>query len=110
MARTAILLTSILSLLAVFSLLKATERSSPTPSVSLINPFTADSDCSNKLAAECAVDIERTVKACAAAFESEGANVIADIKCTKDLLADKKNCWPCICYEAKQKGWKIIGC
>lgn len=53
--------------------------------------------CTEALVVECAVDIEMTVRACAAAFESQGANIIADIKCAKDLLADKKNCWPCIC-------------
>lgn len=67
-------------------------------------------DCTAQLAVECAFDIEKTVVACAAAFESGGANIIADLKCTKDLLADKKTCWPCICYEAKKKGWHIIGC
>ena len=67
-------------------------------------------DCTAQLAVECAFDIEKTVVACAAAFESGGANIIADLKCTKDLLADKKTCWPCICYEAQKKSWHIIGC
>jgi hypothetical protein len=26
------------------------------------------------------------------------------------LLADKKDCWPCICASAKKFGWKVIGC
>jgi hypothetical protein len=69
-----------------------------------------NTDCTTQLAAECALDIEKTVKACAAAFETQGGNIIADIKCAKDLLADKKTCWPCICFEAEKKGWKIIGC
>ena len=69
-----------------------------------------NTDCTTQLAAECALDIEKTVKACAAAFETQGGNIIADIKCAKDLLSDKKTCWPCICFEAEKKGWKIIGC
>lgn len=72
-------------------------------------PWIAE-ECTEKLELECVVDIERTVKACAAAFETEGADIIADIKCAKDLLADKKHCWPCICAEAKKKGWHVIGC
>ena len=72
-------------------------------------PWTAE-ECTESLEVECVVDIERTVKACAKAFETEGADIVADIKCAKDLLADKKHCWPCICAEAKQKGWHIIGC
>lgn len=67
-------------------------------------------ECPESLAVECAVDIERTVKACSAAFETGGSDIIADIKCTKDLLSDKKHCWPCICYEATKRGWKIVGC
>jgi len=67
-------------------------------------------ECTKTLEIECAIDIERTVVSCAKAFETEGADVIADIKCAKDLLADKKHCWPCICGEAKKKGWHIIGC
>jgi hypothetical protein len=25
-------------------------------------------------------------------------------------MADKKHCWPCICAEAKKRGWHVIGC
>ncbi len=67
-------------------------------------------ECTKTLEVECAVAIEQTVVNCAKAIETEGVDVIADIKCAKDLLADKKDCWPCICAEAKKKGWKIIGC
>lgn len=69
-----------------------------------------DKDCSIQLAAECAFDIDRTVRACSAAFDGEGTNIIADLKCAKDLMASKKHCWPCICYEAQKRGWKVIGC
>jgi hypothetical protein len=74
------------------------EKPLPTK-VDYVNDFKTP-DCTTQLAAECALDIEKTVVACSAAFESGGANIIADIKCAKDLLADKKTCWPCICYEA----------
>lgn len=73
-------------------------------------PSIFTTDCTESLVVECAADIEMTIRACAAAFESQGSNIIADIKCAKDLLADKKHCWPCICAEAKKKGWHIIGC
>ena len=69
-----------------------------------------NAECTEKMAAECAVEVEQTVRACAKAFETEGADIIADIKCAKDLLADKKLCWPCICYEAQKRGWHVIGC
>lgn len=67
-------------------------------------------NCTETLEIECAVEVERTVVTCAKAIETEGADVIADIKCAKDLLGDKKYCWPCICALAKKKNWKIIGC
>ena len=73
-------------------------------------PVIFNTDCTEALVVECAADIEMTVRACAAAFESQGANIIADIKCAKDLMADKKHCWPCICAEAKKRGWHVIGC
>ena len=91
-----------------FAKLDGIVKSTPHPTKSF-NPFEVQ-DCTTQLAIECAFDIEKTVVACAAAFESGGANIIADLKCTKDLLADKKTCWPCICFEAKKKGWNIIGC
>ncbi len=69
-----------------------------------------NAECTKTLEVECAIDIERTVVACAKAFETEGTDIIADIKCAKDLLSDKKQCWPCVCSEAKKKGWHIIGC
>lgn len=56
-----------------------------------------NAECTKTLEVECAVDIEKTVVACAKAFETGGTDVIADIKCAKDLLSDKKHCWPCIC-------------
>lgn len=54
-------------------------------------------ECSKTIEIECAIEVERTVVACAKAFETGGADIIADIKCAKDLLSDKKHCWPCIC-------------
>ena len=81
-----------------------------TETVQMEMPSIFTTDCTESLVVECAADIEMTVRACAAAFESQGSNIIADIKCAKDLLADKKHCWPCICAEAKKKGWHIIGC
>lgn len=72
--------------------------------------FNINAECNKELEIECAIDIERTVVACAKAFETSGADVIADIKCAKDLLSDKKHCWPCICAEAKKKGWHVVGC
>lgn len=92
---------------AEFALLEGVTRARANNNA--FNPFVVQ-DCTTQLAIECAFDIEKTVVACAAAFESEGGNIIADLKCAKDLLADKKTCWPCICYEAQKKGWKIIGC
>lgn len=81
----------------------------PTP-VPTIDYLNINAECTKELEIECAIDVERTVVACAKAFETGGADVIADIKCAKDLLADKKHCWPCICAEAKKKGWHVIGC
>ena len=60
-------------------------------------PYIFNTECTESLAVECVADIEMTVRACSAAFETQGADIIADIKCAKDLMADKKHCWPCIC-------------
>ena len=56
-----------------------------------------NAECTEKLEIECAYDIERTVVMCAKAFETGGVDVIADLKCARDLMSDKKHCWPCIC-------------
>lgn len=94
-------------LLAVYS---PTEKTSQPEAVKMEMPVIFNTDCTEALVVECAADIEMTVRACAAAFETQGANIIADIKCAKDLMADKKHCWPCICAEAKKRGWHVIGC
>lgn len=60
----------------------------------------ADNECTEALAAECSVYIERTARSCAKAFATEGAGIISDIKCVKDLEIDKKKCWSCLCAEA----------
>lgn len=73
-------------------------------------PTMAPEKCTKELRIACAVEVEKTVKACAKAFETEGADIVADIKCVKDLLADKKLCWPCICDAAKEEGWHVVGC
>lgn len=83
---------------------------SPAPAPVVFDYLNFNAECTKELEVECAIDVERTVVACAKAFETGGADVIADIKCAKDLLADKKHCWPCICAEAKKKSWHVIGC
>lgn len=67
-------------------------------------------ECTPQLELGCAVFIEQTVVMCSKAFETEGKDIVADIKCAKDLLADKKLCWPCICALANKKEWHVIGC
>ena len=101
---TAVALLAILAAVALYQI--QPEQPRPEP----FDYFSINAECTKQLEIECAVDIEKTVKACAAAFETGGSDVIADIKCARDLLSDKKHCWPCICAEAKQKHWHIIGC
>lgn len=59
--------------------------------------------CPEALAVECAADVQLTIKECSKAID-EKIDIEADLHCVKDLLADKKHCWPCVCYLAKQKG------
>ncbi len=101
-------LTILLASLALYNV-SNNDIAAPTPKAE-IDYLSYNAECNFELEVECAVDVERTVVACAKAFETTGADVIADIKCAKDLLADKKHCWPCICSEAKKKGWHVIGC
>lgn len=102
-------LTALLASLAIYNSQSETNNLAvESPSLDYFNIHAAE--CTKTLELECAVDIERTVVACAKAFETGGVDVIADIKCAKDLLSDKKHCWPCICAEAKKKHWHIIGC
>jgi len=106
----AIALTAIVAATVLLAAYNPAQESQAQQSEKIEMPAIFTTDCTEALVVECAADIEMTVRACAAAFESQGTNVIADIKCAKDLMADKKHCWPCICAEAKKKGWHIIGC
>lgn len=83
-------LVSFLTLLAIFAAFHQDQK----PETSFI---LQDDECTDKMKAECAVDIERTAKNCAKAFATEGAGIISDIKCLKDLKADRAKCWPCLC-------------
>lgn len=46
-------------------------------------------ECTEKMQAECGLELERTAKNCAKAFATDGAGIISDIRCLKDLKADK---------------------
>lgn len=106
----AITLTAIVAAALLLAAYNPTSEPQFQQPIKMEMPAIFTTDCTEALVVECAADIEMTVRACAAAFESEGANIIADIKCAKDLMADKKHCWPCICAEAKKRGWHVIGC
>ena len=47
---------------------------------------------------------------CEKAAKEKGMDQTADINCIKFLMSSKKDCWPCICQNAKRFGWKIRGC
>ena len=95
---------SLLALAAIFLSIH------PTPDSPVLGFSLHEDECTEKMQAECAVDIERTAKNCAKAFATEGAGIISDIKCLKDLKADKVKCWPCLCKEAQEKGWHNLDC
>lgn len=109
MTKTAAIIAAALSVFAAFYSATLPEAQTEAPVEAESFPWNAET-CTEKLEIECAIEVERTVRACSKAFETAGADVIADIKCAKDLLGDKKFCWPCICSEAKKKGWHVIGC
>ena len=44
------------------------------------------------------------------AAEEKGKDIPADLECMKYLTEVEKDCWPCICYVAEKKDWKIKGC
>jgi hypothetical protein len=81
--------------LAIYSV--SSPPAEATPLAATFDYLNFNAECNKELEVECAIDVERTVVACAKAFETGAADIIADIKCAKDLLADKKHCWPCIC-------------
>lgn len=107
MTKTAVVIATALTLFAALYSVNQPTLAVEMPEI--VAPWSAE-QCTEKLEIECAIEVERTVRACAAAFETEGSDIIADIKCARDLLADKKYCWPCICAEAKKKGWHVVGC
>ncbi len=109
MTKTAAVIATAITVFAMLYSISQPETQTQVPEVAIRQPWLAE-ECTGKLELECAIEVERTVRACAAAFETEGSDIIADIKCARDLLADKKYCWPCICAEAKKKQWHIIGC
>lgn len=57
----------------------------------------SDDECTKEMQAACAVDLERTAKNCAKVFATDGASIISDIKCYRDIQNDRKKCWPCLC-------------
>lgn len=108
-AITTVVIVSLLAALALYTLPQSASQLQAEPAPVDYFAYAAE-ECTKTLEVECALDIEKTVVACSKAFETGGADIIADIKCTKDLLSDKKHCWPCICAEAKKKGWHVVGC
>lgn len=119
MHKSGVILASALTILAVILAVSQTESPAQlqvntehklTPLEEDLAPWEEAAECTWDQAIECATAIKDTVLACSKAFETKGSDIVADIKCVKSLLADKKLCWPCICAEAEKKGWKVIGC
>ena len=56
-------------------------------------------ECTDEQAAVCAVFITEIIQACVTAMETDGVDIIADIRCAKarKLINDKKYCIPCLC-------------
>lgn len=75
----------------------------------IIEPWMYD-ECTQAMVVDCASNIESTVKTCSKAYAGKGKDIQADLACIKDLMADRKNCWPCVCSEAQKRGWKVYGC
>ena len=67
-------------------------------------------DCSWTLELKCATDINNAYKLCEKAAEEKGKDIPADLECMKYLTEVEKDCWPCICYVAEKKEWKVKGC
>ena len=71
--------------------------------------FTAD-DCPHDLEVMCIDDINKAYPICEKAAEEHGKDLPADLDCMKYMAKVEKDCWPCICFIAKQEGWHIKGC
>lgn len=83
----------VMLLLALFGVYVMDLQSTETP---LLRAY-GDDECTKEMQAACAVDIERTAKNCAKVFATDGAAIISDIKCYRDVQNDRKKCWPCLC-------------
>jgi hypothetical protein len=67
-------------------------------------------NCSQDAEIRCINDINNSYKICTKAAQEKGKDLVADIECMKYLATVEKDCWPCICFVAKKKGWKVRGC
>ena len=58
-------------------------------------------NCPEELAVACAGNIQMTERDCAEVTKNP-ADLASELACVKDLLADKKACWSCICEVTKK--------
>lgn len=83
---------SIAAVLTTFAAISSYQNSN-TPAETFSLRF--DDKCPEALAVECAASIQITHRDCEKALKDHDLN--AEMSCIKDLLSDRKVCWPCIC-------------
>lgn len=71
---------------------------------------TAADQCPHDLEVKCIDDINKAFPVCEKAAQAKGKDIPADLECMKYMATVEKECWPCICYIAKQEKWNIKGC
>ena len=86
----------------------ATNSHIDSPSAAPTFGLRFDDKCPEPLAVECMATIQMSIRDCTQSAKHP-TDISAEVGCVKDLMSDKKLCWPCICEESN-KFIKVKGC
>ena len=66
--------------------------------------------CTESMQIKCIDDFRAAYPVCKKAAEAGGSDMIADLACMKYFNKMQPECWPCICFFAKQVDLPVKGC
>jgi hypothetical protein len=78
--------------------------------LALLTFFAAAQQCTEAMQIACTDDFRAAYPVCKKAAEAGGSDTAADLACMKYFNKMQPECWPCICWFAKEFQLPIKGC
>lgn len=78
--------------------------------LALLACFATADQCTEAMQIKCVDDFRAAYPVCKKAAEAGGSDTLADLACLKYFNKMQPECWPCICWFAKEADLPVKGC